>query len=84
MVDATAVAVKGTGPAVGLNIIDIEFTKANETDVVNVPAGYGTTVVWCDVNKKSTGVKDPATAISSLAVTLSVGTGTMRGLFMVV
>lgn len=83
MVDATAVVVKGTGPSVGINFVEMTFTKANATDVVNIPAGYGTTVVMSIVQAEATGVPDPATATSSLAVTLSVGTGAMHGLFLV-
>lgn len=83
MAESTAKSVKGTGAAVGINLVEMEFTKAGATDTITIPAGYGTTVVWASVVKKSTGVPDDPTAISGLEVTLSTGTGVMRGLFIV-
>lgn len=84
MADSTAVLVKGLASSNGINLVAMTFTKANATDVVNVPAGYGSKVVMAIMQAEATGVPDPATAISSLAVTGSVGTGAMRGLFWVV
>lgn len=70
-------------PGLSGNLVALQFTKAGATDTIAVPAGYGSKVVWCNVVKESTGVPDPATGISNLTVTLSVGTGVMRGLFLV-
>lgn len=86
MADVTTVdATRGFAPAPGgLNIVALEFTKANATDTFTVPAMYGTTVVWCDIIKKSSQVKDPATAVDGRKVTLSVGTGAMVGLFLLI
>lgn len=82
MVDATGVSIVEVVPALGGKLVKLEFTKANTTDVINVPAGLGATVVWCDVNLKSSLAKDPATAVTDLAVTLSAETGVMVGLFL--
>ncbi len=62
-------------------IVILEFTKANATDTIAVPTIYGKTCISAWVQKKSTGVADPATAISANVVTLSVGTGSMIGIF---
>ncbi len=62
-------------------IVILEFTKANATDTFAVPAIYGKTCIFASVQAKATGVADPATAISSRVVTLSVGTGSMVGMF---
>lgn len=82
MTDATGVSIVEVVPALGGKLVKLEFTKAGATDVVNIPAGLGATVIWCDVNKKSSLVKDPATAVTDLAVTLSAETGVMVGLFL--
>lgn len=83
MTNATSVSVVDTAHGAGLTLLRVDYTKAGATNVVNVPAGHGQTVVWCDCNKISTLVKDPATAVSSLAVTMSAGTGDFTGLFLV-
>lgn len=84
MAAATAVGVVSTAQNTGMTLLRVNFTKANVNDTVAVPAGYGSTVVWCDMCKISTLVKDPATAVTGLTVTCSVGTGEMTGLFLVV
>lgn len=83
MADATSISVVDVSPGLSGTLLRIDATKAGATDVINVPAGYGTTVVWSDFAKKSTGVKDPVTATSSLALTMSAGTGEMVGLVLV-
>ncbi len=83
MADATAISVVNVSPALGGTLLRINATKANANDVINVPAGYGSTVVWNDFVKESTGVKDPVTATSNLALTMSTGTGDMVGLVLV-
>lgn len=83
MVDATGIVVTNASPGLGATLLKIDYTKANATDVVNIPEGYGETVIWCDFNKESTLVKDPATAVTALAITMSAGTGDFTGLVMV-
>lgn len=78
-------SIRGFAPAPGgMNLVALEFTKIGIADTIAVPSRYGSTVIWCDICAKATGVKDPATAISNLIVTLSVGTGSMVGLFLVI
>lgn len=83
MAAATGISIINVSPGISGTILALEFTKANATDTITIPDGYGTAVVWADVGKKSTLVKDPATAVSGLTVTLSVGTGVMKGLFLI-
>lgn len=80
---ATSITSTEIVPNLGGKLVRVNFTKADAKDTIAVPSVYGTTVVWCDVVKTSTQVKDPATAVSGLTVTLSVGTGAMTGLFLV-
>lgn len=83
MAEVTNISVTNVTPGNSGTILALEFTKANATDTVTIPEGFGKTVVWADVCIKSSLVKDPATAVSGLTVTLSQGTGVMKGLFMV-
>ena len=83
MAAGTSVSAVGISPGVGKTLLYVEVTKANATDTVAVPSGYGTTVTWCAFTNKSTGVPDPATGISGLTITLSVGTGVTSGLVIV-
>jgi len=82
MAAATSITTEEVVPGLCGKLVKLEFTKAGNTDTVTVPSGMGSTVIWCDVNKKSDLVKDPATAVTDLTVTLSAGTGVMVGLFL--
>ena len=64
-------------------LLRVNYTKANATDDLNIPAGYGETVVWIKANKLSTLVDDPPTAVTALAVTMSAGTGAFTALVLV-
>lgn len=78
-------AIRGFAPAPGgMNMVALEFTKTTATDTIEVPSRYGSTVLWCNVCAKATGVNDPSTAISGRVVTLSAGTGSMVGLFLLI
>lgn len=70
-------------PNLGGKLVKVEFEKEGATDVIILPDYLGSEVVWCNVVKKSTGELDDATDIDGLEVTLSTGTGTMVGLFLV-
>lgn len=81
MVDASAVTVSAdVVPGNAGTYLKINYTKANATDVLNIPTGYGETVVWIKANKRSTLVDDPPTAVTDLAVTMSAGTGAFTAL----
>jgi len=71
MAAASSVSVVGEQSNIGINIVRVDFTKANVDDTVTVPSGYGSTVVFAAMQKKSTGEVDAATAISDLVVTCS-------------
>ena len=79
MVDATIVRVDPL-PSCNANVLLVKFTKANATDVVNIPSQYGRTVVYCDFTQSDGFSKDVPTALTSLAITLQTGTGTCYGI----
>jgi hypothetical protein len=82
MVDATVTRVDPLHSC-NANMLFVKFTKANATDVLNIPSQYGRTVVYTDIVGSDGYTKDVPTGITSLAITLQTGTGVCHGIVVV-
>lgn len=67
-------------PACNANLLLVKFTKTVATDILTIPSGHGTTVVYCDFTQSDGFQKDVPSAVSGLLITLATGTGTCYGI----